>query len=121
MSASNTEAEDGAKELGAEFFESQSVECPDAITYPFYFIESFAPGAEGELIVGIEQDMNRTLHGPERGEYLDLYDVAWGVTRELKADNPALKKVTAKLPNGDRYGTTIRGEDRRVSNVDGLL
>lgn len=121
MPGANAEADAWANELGADFLKSKSAKCPDAITFPFYFIESFAPGAEGELIVGIEQDMNRILHGPERGEYQDLYDVAWGVMRELKAGNPSLKKVTAQLPNGDRYGTTIRGEERRASNVDGLL
>lgn len=71
--------------------------------------------------MGIEQDMNRILHGPERGEYNDLYEVAWGVIGEIKAGNPSLKKVTAQLPNGDRYGTSIRGEARKTPGGDGLL
>lgn len=44
VSSTNTEAEEWAEKLGSDFLKSQSAECPDAITYPYYFIESFTPG-----------------------------------------------------------------------------
>lgn len=116
-----TKGQEWANKLGADFLDNQSADCPDAITYPYYYIESFEPGTEGELIVTVEQDMNRILHGPRRGEYDDVYQVALGVLDSIASKNPSLKRVTAQLPNGDRYGTANLGEDRRPPGGDGLL
>lgn len=52
--------------------------------------------------------MNVILHGPERGRYRELDSMAQEVMHRIMKDNSSLKKVTVKMPNGERYGSATR-------------
>lgn len=110
MPNADTKGQGWANKLGQEFLDSKDAACPDAITTPFYYIDSFKAGKSGELIVTVEQHMNALMHGPERGRYHQLDMFARGIMIGIMKDNPSVKQVTVQLPNGDRFGSSSRPE-----------
>lgn len=116
-----TKGQAWANELGAEFLESKSASCPDAIMHPYYFIDTFKPGTKGELVITVEQSMNAQLYGPERGQYRELDAIAQGVMAGIMDENLDLKKVSVKLPNGSKYGTANRAQTQDARNEGGIL
>lgn len=116
----DSDGQEWANALMIEFFETQSAQCPDAITFPHYYIDTFEPGVNGELVITVEQYMNVILHGPERGRYFELDSMAQEVMHRIMKDNSSLKKVTVKMPNGERYGSATRKEVEQA-RADGRL
>lgn len=103
-----------ANKRGQEFLDSKDAACPDAITVPYYYIDSFKVGMPGELIVTVEQHMNAILYGSERGRYHELDMFARGVMIGIMKDNPSVKKVIVQLPNGDKFGSSNRPEAEKA-------
>lgn len=103
-----------ANKLGAEFLESNDAKCPDQITFPYYFIESFGPG---ELVVVAEDDLDRVTIAGLDGEMSELGEIATGVLDDIMDTNPDVKKVTVILPPADKSGTSDRREVQRVRDI----
>lgn len=120
MPKADTKGQAWANKLGAEFLESRHVECPDQITMPYYYIETFEPGAPGELVVRVGPEMNRILGNPPSGRYFDLEAVAKGVMDGVMDDNPEVKKVTALTPTGKKGGSASRAQAKEARNEGGL-
>lgn len=110
MPKADSKGQEWANKLGQEFLDSKDAACPDAITTPYYYIESFKAGKPGELIVTVEQSMNALLHGPERGRYHQLDMFARGLMIGIMKDNHSVEKVIVQLPNGDKFGSSSRRE-----------
>ena len=115
----DSEGQEWANEVATAFFKAKGADCPDAIVFPHYYIDEIQYGGDGELVLIIDQEMNRILHGPDKGEFENLYRVSYDFMQTVEDEFPDLKTVKAQLRDGDRHGTMTRGEERR-SGGDGL-
>lgn len=106
-----------ANRLGSEFLESRNAECPDHITFPYYFIEAFKPGGPGELVVVAEDDLDRVTLPDADGEISELTHMATGVLDEIMDTNPDVEKVTVILPSAAALWTSDRREVNRVREI----
>lgn len=95
-----------ADRLGQEFLASRAASCPDAIIFPYYFIESFAAGEPGELLVKIEPELNRIM-ALKVDDSLDAHNLANGILATLMGTNPDLRTVTVE---GLRGGQSISSD-----------
>ncbi|MDO5745019.1 MAG: hypothetical protein Q4P23_11185 [Micrococcaceae bacterium] len=117
MPIAGTDEQAWANRLGSEFLASNNAQCPDQITFPYYFIESFGPGGPGELVVIAEDDLDRVSITDLDGETQELNDIATGVLDEVMDTNPDLEKVTVTLPPAGTSGTSDRREVHRVRAI----
>lgn len=108
MPGSKTEAQERANKLGAEWLENHAgAGCPDAVAFPFYFVESWETPAAGVLQVNVESAIDAIDFNP------DATNLAWIATDTMCAlyeDEPDLSKVTAVTENGSRQETYTRND-----------
>ncbi len=112
-----TDEQAWANKLNSEFLESNGAKCPDQITFPHYFIESFGPGAPGELVVVAEDDLDRVKSVDIYGEVSELTEIATAVLSDNMDANPDVKTVTATLPPAGKSATSDRREVQRVRAI----
>lgn len=108
MSDVNTEEQKWANKLGSEWLDSTpAVLCPDALAFPFYFVESWESPATGVLQVNVDSTIDAIEVNP------DATKLAWIASDTMCAlydDEPELSKVTAVTENDSRQETFTRGD-----------
>lgn len=105
--------------MGAAWLDSRDAGCPDAITFPDYSVESWEPGAPGELTLIVDSAINKIEFSEESG---NLNRVAFDFICELYRDKPELSKVLAATDDGKWKETVTRKdlEDREAQGYMGL-
>ncbi len=83
-----TEEQKWANSLGKTWLDGHGVTCPDAITYPNYFVQGFEPGVEGELVVALE-------NFPGAREAMPA--ASWDIMDHVGRKYPELNKITARI------------------------
>lgn len=100
MPDANTEEQKWANKLGSEWLESTpAVLCPDALAYPFYFVESWESPATGALQVNVDSTIDAIDFNTDATM---LARIASDTMCALYDDEPELSKVTAVTENGSR-------------------
>jgi hypothetical protein len=118
-----TDSQKWANELGQEWLDARGADCPDAITHPFYFVESFKPGNKGEMIVVIDNSLKKTAWKSADGKELPavMWHLAAGVMIDVTNDHPELTKVTAVTEDGDWKISVNPQEVKKVRADGGVL
>lgn len=117
-----TDEQTWANQLGSEFLASNNAQCPDQITFPYYFIESFGLGEPGELVVIAQDDLDRddldrVSLADLDGERQETNEISTSVLDEVMDTNPDLEKVSVTLPPAGTSGTSDRREVHRVRAI----
>lgn len=108
MPDADTQEQKWANKLGAEWLDSTpAVLCPDALAYPFYFVESWESPATGALQVNVDSTIDAIDFNPDATM---LARIASDTMCALYDDEPELSKVTAVTENGSRQETFTRGD-----------
>ncbi|CBT76269.1 MULTISPECIES: hypothetical protein [Glutamicibacter] len=98
-----------ANDIGIEWLESHGAKCPDQIPYPYYYVDSFANGTDGELVIIMD---NASYENPEV--------LAMLIMDELAEDHPELDKITAHTRDERFTGTYTRADyDRSIAVENG--
>lgn len=118
MPEPDTSEQAWAYNLGAEFLESENAECPDPITFPDYFIESFHWGDLDELLVEAEADLMLVVTVDAEGTASELAPILQNVFDGIMDANPGLEKVTATLPGTSLSQTATRADMKGVRELD---
>ncbi|WP_417215207.1 hypothetical protein [Arthrobacter sp.] len=113
--APQTPAEKWAQAIGSDWLAADHADCPDQITLPGYFAESFQRGATGELVVIVED---------APGAVAALSELARDVMDHTAPTNADLQQVTAKISGHQATGSYTRGQwdiglpwDERAENA----
>lgn len=110
-----TEPEAWANEIGGAWLEAKKAKCPDGITLPGYYVESWKPSAPGEITLIVD----RAIDTIELNEHFsNLEWVAFGFICELYRDRPDLSKVVAITDGGGRKETVTREDLEAQGNLD---
>ncbi|MHC6178027.1 hypothetical protein [Glutamicibacter sp. X7] len=106
-----TEEQKWANSLGMTWLDGHGAKCPDAITYPNYFVREFEPGVEGELIAVLEN-----LPGAREA----MPAASWDIMEHVGHKFPELDKITARIEGSqtthefrrDYWESTLSLEER---------
>jgi hypothetical protein len=96
-----------ANKLGAAWLGSHGASCPDQLPYPYYYVDSFKPGANGELVAVMD---NASYASPD--------ELAMMVMDELAEAHPELARVTARTQSGKFTGVYTRADFDRSRAVE---
>lgn len=98
-----------ANKLGQAWLDSHGATCPDQLPYPYYYVDSFTPGANGELVAVMD---NASYASPD--------EVAMLIMDELAESRPELARVTAHTQDEKFTGVYTRANfDRSRAVEDG--
>jgi hypothetical protein len=96
-----------ANKLGAEWLKSQGAACPDQITFPGYYVESFSQGTKGEIVVTLD---NAALveSAVKRDSDTELERMAEDFAASLSRETDNFETVTFTVDNSARSVTVAR-------------
>ncbi|WP_345150057.1 hypothetical protein [Arthrobacter ginkgonis] len=108
-----------ANELGSSFLAARNADCPDAAIFPFYYVESFEAGKEGELIVNVDSTINNIIWDDSEIKSISALDrIALGVLDLIADDHPEVSRVTAVTQNGQRTSSSDLEDLERARSDD---
>ncbi|MGP9487348.1 hypothetical protein CIK76_03150 [Glutamicibacter sp. BW80] len=93
-----------AKQAMNTWLESHGASCPDAITWPNYFVQNFSADEIGELTVVLE-NVAKTEKLAENSAYQGLEMHAREIGDRLAGELPDLREVTIKIESSSRQAT----------------
>ena len=117
MPEADTKGQAWANEMGAAWLDSLDAGCPDAITFPDYYVDSWEPGAPGELTLIVDSAINKIEFSGESG---NLNRVAFDFICELYRDKPELSKVVAATDDG-KWKETVTRKDLEDREARGFM
>lgn len=101
MPQADTPEQVWANQIGSDWLSAHHADCPDQITLPNYFLESFKKGSDGELIA-IAEDAP--------GAKLALDGLARDIMEHAARSNTDLKQVTARVGRQAETKSYTRGQ-----------
>lgn len=94
-----TDPQRWANRMGRQWLEAHRARCPDAITIPHYFVDSWSAGEPGTLRIRVEDAaVFAAWPGPAASAILE--DIARDFMENLAPANPELKTVEVATGNG---------------------
>lgn len=123
MPEATTNGQAWANELGEAFLDSRNkAECPDAVRYPFYYLESFSLGGKGELVVNVDSRMKNVAWGDSDIDSVTDFDyLAFGALDDLADEHSYLTRVTVRMENDQRSTSFDLAELEHESGPSGVL
>lgn len=116
---SSSKQQKWANKLGEAWLDREKAACPDAIIAPAYFVDSWKPGKNGELVLIVDNAINKQMWGTD--DVGILKDLVLDVFNKISDDHPDLKTVTGTTENGFRTVSVDLGDLKKARAEDTVV